>query len=135
MVDSTKIGIERNDGSGENGRNCRYYPDGKRNRKTNTAVIFRKTDAGFNGCPDEKGSEIRIACAICKMSRDVSTIVPMIKKIGNKVIIALTSYLVFSQLSQHKRDRMLVRRPITIISSIRFQLSSNKNRSKAWHNL
>ena len=94
IVDSTKRGIESNEGSRESGGNFRYYPDGKRNKKINAAVILRITATGFNSCPDEKRSETRIACAICKMSRDVSTIVPRIKGIGNKVIIA-SHYILF----------------------------------------
>ena len=120
--DSTKRGVERKEGSGEGGRNFRCYPDGKRNKKINEAVIFRNSAMGFNDCPDEERSEIRIACAVCNMNRDVSTIA-LIKKgmKANKVII--TSY--FSCLFHTcppKRDRKVVLRSITILLSIRFQL-------------
>ena len=73
-------------------------PDGKRTKKINEAVIFRNSAMGFNDCPDEERSEIRITCAVCSMNRDVSTIA-LIKKgmKANKVII--TSY--FSCLFQH----------------------------------
>ena len=83
---------------------------------------FRNNSIGFIDCADEKRSEIRIACAICNMNRDVST-VALIKKgmKANKAMV--TSY--FPCLFRHwfpKRDRKVVIRSITTRLSIRFQL-------------
>ena len=127
--DSIKRGVERKEGSGEGGRNFRCYPDGKRTKKINEAVIFRNSAMGFNDCPDEERSEIRITCAVCSMNRDVSTIA-LIKKgmKANKVII--TSY--FSCLFQHlspKRDRKVILRSIDTIVHL-VSTVSKKNRSE-----
>jgi len=100
---SPKRGIARKGGSRNGKRDFRYYPDGKRNKKTNVAVIFRNTAAGFNGCADEKSSEIRIACAMCKMNRDAPTTIPTIKEIGYKAMIASHFILFFRQLFRHKK--------------------------------
>jgi hypothetical protein len=102
-VDSTKRGVERKEGSGKGERNFRCYPDGKRNKKISETVSFRNDAMGFNDCPDAKRSEIRIACAICKMSRDVSTIV--LRKKGmkaNKVIIISHSFILMIALMQKR---------------------------------
>ena len=120
-VSSAKRGKESEESSRKSGRNFGRYPDGKRNKNNNEAVSFRNDAMGFNDCPDERRSEIRIACALCNMNRDVSRIVSTIKGIGNKVIIA-SHYVLFFALVPHKRDNVLIRRSITIISSIRFQL-------------
>ncbi len=95
--DSTKRGVKRKEGSGEGGRNFRCYPDGKRNKKINEAVIFRNSTMGFNDCPDEKRSDIRIAGTVCNMNRDVSTIALIKKGIkANKVIITSRFVLFFT---------------------------------------
>ena len=101
---STKRGIARKGGRRNGRRNFRYYPDGKRKKKTNVAVIFRNTAAGFNGCADEKSSEIRIACAICKMNRAARTIIPTIKEIGYKAMIASHFILFFSTTIQTQKS-------------------------------
>lgn len=103
IATSTKKGIENDKESGKSGRNFRYYPDGKSNKKINEAAVFRNTAAGFNGCTDEKSSEMQIACAICKMKRDASRIVPTINEIGYKVMIASHFILFSQQLFRHKK--------------------------------
>lgn len=66
-------------------------------------MTFRNNSIGFNDSPDEKRSEIRIACAICKMSRDVSTIA--LRKKGmkaNKVIIISHFFILMIALRQKR---------------------------------
>lgn len=109
--------------SRKSGRDFRRYPDGKRNKKINEDATLRTDAMGFNNCPDEKRSERRIACAICNMNRDVSTIVPTIKEIGNKVIITSHFVLFFSTTTQiQKKVDRLSADSITIILPLRFQL-------------
>ena len=94
-VDPMKRGIESGKGSRENGRDFRRYPDGKRNKKINEAVIFRNNAMGFNDCPDKKKSDIRIACAICNMNRDVSTIAPTMNGMKANKVIVTSDFVLF----------------------------------------
>lgn len=102
-VDPAKRGDESADKSRKSGRNFRRYPDGNRNKKINEAASFRPDVMGFNNCANEKRSERRIASAICNRNRDVSTIVPTIKEIENKVIIASRFVLFFSTTTQTQK--------------------------------
>ena len=66
-------------------------------KKSTEAVIFRNSAMGFNDCPDEKRSDIRIAGTVCNMNRDVSTIALIKKGIkANKVIITSRFVLFFT---------------------------------------
>ena len=57
-------------------------------------MSFRNNSTGFNDSPDEKSSEIRIACTMFNMNRDISTIAPTMNGMkANKVII--TSHFIF----------------------------------------
>ena len=67
---------------------------------------FRNNSTGLNDSPDEKRSEIRIACTICNMNRDISKIAPMMNGMkANKFIMTSHYVLFFALASTQKRQR------------------------------
>ena len=94
-VDSMKRGTESKEGSRESRRDFKHYPDGKRNKKINEAVTFRNNAIGFNDCLDKKKSDIRIACTIFNMNRDVSTIAPMMNGMKENKVIVISHFVLF----------------------------------------